>query len=348
MFTPEQSQVKHPYLQARDDMTSKSYQHFAGLDVSKDTIDICLLPVNKQLTITNNRNGYKKLLDVLDDFPATLVVLESTGGYEHGAATTLTENGVDVAMINPKKIFHFAKAIGVHAKTDRQDAMIIARFAQMATPAPNIEMRESQGELRGLGKRREQLKKMLTAEKNRKRKETTLPAKKSIQNVIDVLEKELESIDDQLDKKVIENNTLQQKKELMITMNGVGEKTANTLIAMLPELGKTDRRHIAALVGVAPYNRDSGRKIGKRSIMGGRHSVRSNLYMATLAAIRYNDTVKTIYNSMLDRGKKKKVALVACMRHMLIWLNIMIRDNITWTEMDVCKRANQINLPDTA
>ena len=320
-------------------MKSKSYQYFAGLDVSKDTIDVCLLPQGHHKTVSNNDQGYQDILQMVNGYTDILVVLESTGGYEHGAATTLTKHGIDVAMVNPQKIFHFAKALGVHSKTDRQDAETIAIFAQATKPAPNILMRESHEKLRGLGKRREQLKKMLTAEKNRKRKETTQPAQESIQRIIDILEKELDNIKDQINKMVEDNVIWQQKKNLLITMQGVGEATANILIAMLPELGTTDRRHIAALVGIAPYNRDSGRKTGKRSIQGGRHSVRSGLYMATLVATKYNNAINTMYNDMLKRGKKKKVALVACMRHMLIWLNIMIRDNLEWSEMDVCQRA---------
>ncbi len=323
-------------------MKSKTYQYFAGLDVSKDTIDVCLLPQKHHETVSNDDQGYQDLLKLFNGYTDMLVVLESTGGYEHGAATTLTKHGIDVAMVNPQKIFHFAKAIGVHAKTDRQDAETIATFAQATTPAPNILMRQSHEKLRGLGKRREQLKKMLTAEKNRKRKETTQPAKESIQRIIDILEQELDNIEGQIQKMVKDNDTLQHKKDLLITMQGVGEVTANILIAMLPELGTTDRRHIAALVGLAPYNRDSGRKTGKRSIQGGRHSVRSGLYMATLVATKYNDAIRIIYNDMLQRGKKKKVALIACMRHMLVWLNIMIRDNLEWSEMDVCQRAKML------
>ncbi len=132
-----------------------------------------------------------------------------------------------------------------------------------------------------------------------------------------------------------------EKRELLTSMKGVGETTANTLIAQIPELGFADRRQIASLVGIAPFNHDSGRKIGKRFIQGGRHEVRKSLYMATLTAIRYNEAIKSIYESLVERGKKKKVAIVACMRHMLIWLNIMVRDKILWSQMDVCKRANE-------
>ena len=320
-------------------MESKSYQYFTGLDVSKDCIDVFLLPLGKHTKVVNNDQGYQDLLDFLSSYTDILVVLESTGGYEHGVATTLARHGIDVSMVNPKKIFHFAKAIGIHAKTDRQDAQVIARFAQATTPTPNILQRESQEKLRGLGKRREQIKKMLTAEKNRKRKETTQLAKESIQRIIDVLEQELDNINDQIHKMITDKNIWTIKKNLLISMKGVGETTAHNLIAMLPELGTTDRRHIAALVGVAPYNCDSGRKTGKRFIQGGRHSVRSSLYMAALTASKHNEAIKIIYNNMLNRGKKKKVALIACMRHMLIWLNIMIRDNLTWPEMEVSKRA---------
>lgn len=320
-------------------MNSNSYQHYAGLDVSKDSIDLCILPNDISNTVSNDEDGHQELVDILTAYPNTLVVLESTGGYERLAATTLTRQGIDVAMVNPKKIFHFAKAIGVHAKTDRQDALIIAQFARTTTPEPNINLMENQEKLRGLGKRREQLKKMLTAEKNRKRKETTQLAKKSIERIIDILEQELKDIEEQIKNMVNQDSTLLRKKKILTSMVGVGEMTANTLIALLPELGTTDRRHIAALVGVAPYNHDSGRKIGKRFIQGGRHDVRKSLYMATLVATKFNEPMSSIYQNLVLKGKKKKVALVAAMRHMLIWLNIMVRDNLLWSQMEVCKRT---------
>lgn len=323
-------------------MNSNTYQNYAGLDVSKDSIDLCILPNSVFKTVSNDEVGHQELVDILITYPDTLVVLESTGGYERLAATTLTRQGIDVAMVNPKKIFHFAKAIGVHAKTDRQDASIIAQFAQTTTPEPNINLMEDQGKLRGLGKRREQLKKMLTAEKNRKRKETTQPAKDSIKRIIDILEHELEDIEEQIKNMINEDSVWLRKKEILTSMVGVGEMTANTLIALLPELGTTDRRHIAALVGVAPYNHDSGRKIGKRFIQGGRHDVRKSLYMAALVATKFNDPIRSVYQNLVLKGKKKKVAIIAAMRHMLIWLNIMVRDNLLWSQMEVCKRAAEI------
>ncbi len=321
-------------------MMSHNHQHFAGLDVSKDKIDLHILTDEICKTVSNDTNGFQELFSELKRYPYVLVAVESTGGYERLAAAELTKLGIDVAMVNPVKIFHFAKAIGVHVKTDPQDAGTIALFAQATKPEPNIVLNESAEQLRGLGKRREQLNKMLTAEKNRKRKETTQLAKDSIQRIVEILEQEIKDIDKNINEMVAQDAVYTEKKKILISMVGVGEITANNLLSRLPELGTTDRRHIAALVGVAPYNHDSGKKSGKRFIKGGRHSVRKCLYMATLVATTHNVPIKTHYQNLLQKGKKKKVAIVACMRRMLTWLNIMIRDNLLWSQMEVCKNSN--------
>jgi len=322
-------------------MSETQYHHFAGLDVSRDTIELHLLPEGCRVEVGNDERGYRTLIELLPSREDTLAVLESTGGFEQGAAKALARQAIDTTIVNPMKIFHFAKALGIHAKTDRQDAYVIARFAQATRPEPNVLLREEQDALRELGRRREQLKKMLIAEKNRKRKAFTPWARESVQRLIDVLEKELEAIEQQIRERVDADPDWKRKETLLTSMPGVGETTAHLLIALLPELGTTDRHRIAALVGVAPYNRDSGRKIGKRSIKGGRHHVRSTLYMATLVATRHNPAVKAIYERLLNQGKKKKIALVACMRHLIIWLNKMLADDIPWEQMDVCAAATE-------
>lgn len=320
-------------------MIPKTFDQFLGLDISKDHIEFHVLPSGVQGQVENSEKGIQKVLTRLHSPSTTLAVLEATGGYERDPALTLVRNGVATARVNPAKIHYYGKAVGMHAKTDKQDARLIALYAMNNAVVPNIQLKEDQDELQELAGRREQLLKMIGAEKNRQKKARSLFIQDGIQKLIDAIEDELKEIDGQMQEMIDDNHEWKHKKDRLITFIGIGEITARNLLALLPELGTIDRRQIAALVGIAPYNRDSGKKQGTRMIRGGRHRVRRSLYMATLVAVRHNEALKTIYQRLLAKGKKKKVALIACMRYLIVWLNTMMRDNITWTEMDVCQRA---------
>jgi len=302
---------------------------FVGIDVSKAQLDVGVMPSGELLSVTNDVAGHKKLVEkMLGDKP-TLVVMEATGGYEALVASELTLAGIPVAVVNPRQVRDFAKAIGKLAKTDRIDALVLARFAEAVRPEIRALHSAEQQELEALMMRRRQLVEMLTTEKNRlglahKR------IKPAIEKHIRWMEKQLDDADNQL-KKTIESSPLWcVALDLLTSFKGVGRVTAVTLLAALPELGSLDRKTVAALAGVAPFNRDSGTMRGKRSIWGGRSCVRSALYMATLSAIRSNPVIKVFYQRLREAGKKPKVAIVACMRKTLTILNAMLKNKQQW------------------
>jgi transposase len=310
-------------------MTIKEEKCHIGIDVSKEFLDIFILPFNKYMQFKNDPRGIKKLLDKFKSFSNTYIVMESTGGYEKNVARALAQAELSVAVLNPRQIRDFAKALGKLAKTDRIDAKTIALFAEKMQPHANVTCNENQQKLADCNARRRQLIEMITMEKNRLDK-ASKELKKSIQRIIKALEKELESIDEALAEAIQSDTQYAHKSALLQTIKGVGSVVATGIIADLPELGHMTAKQISALAGLAPFNRDSGTLRGRRTIWGGRASVRSTLYMATLVATRHNTQIKIFYERLCNAGKQKKVAIIACMHKLLIIMNAMIKNNQPW------------------
>lgn len=309
--------------------------HYIGIDVSKAHLDIATDDGQTAFRVNNDEAGQLQALGRLQELSPTLVVLEATGGFELELVLLLGTNKVPVAVVNPRQVRDFAKAFGILAKTDAIDARVLARFAATTKPAPQPLPDEQSLVLEALLLRRRQLVSMLATERNRlgafsvTRRPHGRRAVESIQATIQWLQKQLESIDNEIQDQLKNSPLWREKEDLLRSVPGVGPVTARTLLVDLPELGTLDRKRIAALVGVAPFNRDSGGIRGKRRITGGRASVRSALYMACVASLRCNPVVKALYDR-LHATKPVKVALVACMRKLLTILNAMVRSSTPW------------------
>lgn len=303
--------------------------HFVGIDVSKATLDIASLPDGENWTVTNDDPGLAELAPRLVALAPALVVLEATGGFEFLAAVTLAKAGLPVAVVNPRQVRDFAKAMGRLAKTDTLDATLLADFAQRVRPEPRPLPDEAAQLLESLLTRRRQIIEMLTAEKNRLGFARG-PVKRDISQHIRWLEKRLTDVDGDLQSAVAASPLYQAKADLLRSVPGVGQVTTLTLLASLPELGHLSRHEIAALVGVAPLNRDSGKRTGKRMVWGGRAPVRAVLYMAALVGIKHNSVLRVFYERLRATGKPFKVAATACMRKLLTILNAMLKHNRQW------------------
>ena len=301
---------------------------FIGIDVSKNSLDVHILPESMSLSYRYETKPMKALIKKLKTYAPELVVLEATGGYEITIGIALADAGLPVAIVNPRQVRDYARALGILAKTDKIDAYVIARFAQDVKPEARGQLTFKEQELKSLVVRRQQLVEMRSAEVNRLSRTTIPQVKNGIQKVVRVLDAQIKAIDDDLDNEIKKNPIWNQKLEVITSFTGVGDHTANTLLFGLPELGTLNRQEIAALVGVAPFNRDSGMLRGKRTISGGRANIRKALHMPTLsAATRWNKDLMVFYQRLIARGKKHKVALTACMRKLLITLNAMVKNN---------------------
>lgn len=302
---------------------------YIGIDVSKERLDVAAIPSNKKLQFVNDEAGMNKLLSKLVELSPNLIVLEPTGGLEIPLAAAIAAEDLAVVVVNARQIRDYARAMGKLAKTDNLDALVMAEFAQAVRPEVRPLRSEDNLEIKALVSRRRQLMEMLTAEKNRlaiARKHI----KPNIQSHIEWLKKEIEDIDQNLRHTIESSPIWREKDNLLQSIPGVGNVLSATLLAELPELGTLNRKQIAALVGVAPFNRDSGSMKGKRSVWGGRAPIRAVLYMAALVSTRCNPVIKPFYQQLLKRGKAKKVALVACMRRLLIIMNAIIKTRKPW------------------
>jgi transposase len=302
---------------------------YAGIDVSKDLLDVAILPSREKIQYANDEAGISKLVASLKKLSPALIVMEPTGGLEAMAAAALASQGINVAVVNARQVRDYARATGKLAKTDKLDALVMAEFAAVIKPPARQLRDEESEEIKAMMSRRRQLLEMLTAEKNRlaiARKNL----KPSILSHIDWLKKEIADLDLDLRQKIEGSPIWRVKDNLLQSIPGVGRVLSATILAELPELGKLNRRQIAALVGVAPFNRDSGSMRGKRSVWGGRASVRTVLYMATLAGTRFNPIIRSFYQRLLAKGKAKKVALVACMRRLLTIMNAILKHQRAW------------------
>lgn len=304
---------------------------YVGIDVSKNSLDVHVLETGASFRSHSSPEGRQKLIEQLPVPKTCFVVLEATGGYERLLVCDLAQAGHLVAVVNPGQIRAYANALGVKAKSDKVDAKVIARFARDIKPRPQVQGHERQAELDELVARRRQLIELRTAELNRRGTSLTKPVRQSLQRSINAINKDLEKIDRAILDLVASNDDWQGRLQQLTSVPGVGMVTAVTLVAELPELGQLNRKEIAALAGVAPFDRDSGQWRGQRRIWGGRATVRTALYMAALAAKKFNPDIREFANRLHARGKKGKVVLVACMRKLLTILNTMVRDNTLWT-----------------
>jgi transposase len=302
---------------------------FVGIDVSKDALDVAVRPSGEAWRAANDEGGLAELAGRLAALGPALVLLEATGGYERAAAAELAAAGLPVQVVNPRQVAAFGRAVGQLAKTDRLDAGLLARFAEAVRPAPRPLADEQAAELKALVARRRQLRGMLAAEQARL---ATAPrrVRPQLEAHIAWLRKALRELDDELGRALRASPLWRERDDLLRGVPGVGPVLSATLIAELPELGRLGRAQIAALVGVAPLNRDSGSRRGARSCWGGRAHVRGALYMAALAAARHNPTIRAFYARLTAAGKPKKVALTACMRKLLTILNAMVAHRTPW------------------
>jgi transposase len=302
---------------------------FVGIDVAKDTLDVHVLGAWAE-RFDNSVEGLREVKRRLADLSPERIVMEATGGYERLAASELSLGGLPVVVVNPRQARDFAKAIGKLAKSDEIDAEVLAHFGQAVRPELRPLPDEMQHRLREILTRRSQLIQMRTAESNRLCQLADKTMRKSVEHHLSFLKKQLDQLEKDLDRMIRQSPIWQAKADLLQTVPGIGPQTARTLVAELAELGAGSRQQLAALVGVAPMNRDSGTLRGKRVTTGGRAAVRTALYMATLTATQHNEVIREHYAKLLRAGKAKKVALVACMRKLLGILNAMLRNQQPW------------------
>lgn len=300
-------------------------EHFVGIDVSKDKLDVGIHGEGRGKEAANNKKGIAKLVKQLCEREPKLIVVEATGGYEEALMLALFEAGLPVALVSPQRVRQYARAKGRLAKTDQIDAQILAEYGKNLQPRLFVGKSEERKRLSALVGRRKQLNDMLQAEKNRLRT-TSVEVKNSVERIITCLRVEMNELEEAIRQFMKAHEELGEQEKLLRSAKSIGPVTAVTLLADLPELGTLDRKQIAALVGVAPMNHDSGKKRGYRKTKGGRPDVRRALYMSTLTGIRYNPVLKPQYDQLVKRGKEKKVAITACMRKMLTILNAMMRD----------------------
>lgn len=311
--------------------SSTQMQVWVGIDVSKLCLDVALRPTGETISFENSDTGVLALVAYLCPLAPSLVVLEATGGYQALVVAAMAKAGLALAVVNPRQIRDFARSLNLFAKTDRLDALVLARFGEIVNPPVRPLVDEQTQELDALLTRRHQLVEMLTQEQNRY-KQANGAAKQDIHEHILWLKERLKQLGKDLDGWVRKSPLWREKENLLRSVPGVGPVMSWTLLAALPELGKLNHKQIAALVGVAPFANESGKWRGKRSIWGGRACVRSVLYMAALAARRHNPLLRAFYERLISKGKKPKVALVACMRKLLVWLNAMVKSGKHWQE----------------
>lgn len=296
-----------------------------GIDVSKGKVDVCVLPGEERWSV--EEDDYPLLADRLIPLSPDLVLLEATGGYETEVVACLDEAALPVMVVNPAWIRSYARAMGISAKTDRLDAFVLAQYAMQADFSQHADIPRIEPKLRRLLARRRQLVQILAAENNRSKMCRDELIRTSIEELLKTLRAQLRVIESEMDLLIAENAEMVRKSAVLESVPGVGKQTSRVLVTELPELGILDKRKIASVAGIAPMNQDSGKYKGERHIQGGRIYVRCALYMACLSAIRFNPVIKAYYRRLRESGKKPKVAIVACMRKLLIILNTLVKNN---------------------
>jgi transposase len=313
---------------------SETIKQWIGIDVSQDNLDIAIYPQNSTFRVTNDIKGRAELVLKLAAQEIAGIVLEATGGLERAVMSELEAAGYQTRRVNPIQIRHFAKASGKLAKTDRIDALMIAHFGQSLQPPVTLLPDAQTRELQALVTRRQQVVAMVTMEKNHLHSCETW-VRSSIEAVIAQLEAQLQELEARLASVSTQRPQWQERLAILTSVKGIGPVISQALLVQLPELGQRTAKQIAALVGVAPFNHDSGKWSGKRRIQGGRKELRSLLYMAAMCAVQHNSVFRDHYAQLLQRGKPRKVALVACIRKLLGILNAMLRTNQPWCEQPV-------------
>ena len=319
--------------------TDSSAALLVGIDVGKDKLDLARSDTTEVCTVTNDPAGIESLVQTMTQAQPALIVVEATGGYERPVVEALLEADLPVAVVNPAQVRHFAKALGILAKTDAIDARVLVIFAAHAAPRLAVKRAKSRVELEDLLTCRRQLLKVRTEQVNCRSVTRSPRARKAIDAVLKTVNRQIDRLDEQIGKLINSDEELRRQDQLLQSVPGVGPILSATLLAELVELGTTKRTQISALVGVAPFNHDSGRLRGKRAICGGRASVRNVLYMATLAAIQCNPVIRRFAERLKAAGKLKKVVIVACMRKLLTILNAMLRDQLEWSQLNLVKNA---------
>lgn len=314
---------------------SPSVPLFAGIDVAKDKLDLARSDTGEVLTVANDNEGIRQIVQRLSG--ATCIVVESTGGLERPLVAALLDAGLPVALVHPGRVRYFAIGCGILAKSDPIDAAVLMKFAQLAQPRLAQKRSANQSELDSLITCRRQLCAARTQHSNSKLTTTSKHAIKSIDAILQALDKQVDKLDKQIRQLIDSDDDFKDLDRQLRSVPGVGPVLSSTLIAELPELGSTDRQCISALVGVAPFNRDSGKSKGKRSIRGGRRQVRNVLYMSAVCALRFNPVLRCFAERLKKSGKTPKVILVACMRKLLALLNAMVRDNLLWNDLTVVR-----------
>jgi transposase len=310
-------------------MEDRENSCYVGVDISKAHLDIGINPGGAGWRESNSGEGIERVVVKLKELRPSLIVLEATGGYEADVATALALAGLPVAVVNPRQVRDFAKSLGKLAKTDRLDAEVLARFAQAIRPEARYLPDPQARELQALVSRRKQVIEIRVSEKNRL-STAHAKVKPSIEKVIEFLTQELEQLDDDIRDQIRRSDVWREKDDLLQSVPGVGKVLSTTLLADMPELGQLNRKQIAALAGLAPYNCDSGLMKGKRTIWGGRAPVRNALYMAALSASRFNPVIRRFFQHLIKQGKAFKVAITACMRKLLTILNAILRSMQKW------------------
>lgn len=303
---------------------------FVGIDVSKNRLDVHVLPEGQTFSVSRDGKGLADLIESLGAKPLERVAVEATGGFETVVAAALAGAGLPVVVVNPAQVRHFAQALGQRAKTDPIDALMIARFVEATRPELRPLTDDATQLLADLVARRRQIIDMIVAERNRERRTQVKRIKKSIARLIAALEKELAEVDGEIDTGVRGSPAWREKEDLLASVPGVGPITARTLLAELPELGALDGKAVASLVGLAPYTRQSGQWRGKSMIGGGRKTVRSALFLAALSACRFNPDLRTFHERLITAGKPKMVAVIAVARKLLVILNAILRTKQPW------------------
>ena len=321
-------QTASSYLQVREKTMSESI--YVGIDVAKDSFDLATSPNILKTSLPNTSQGHQQLCKTLKNHTIALIVLEATGGYERPIVAELLSESLPVVVVNPRQVRDFAKGMGQLAKTDPIDAGVLAQFAQIVQPSPKTHSTPQTVELTEMVRRRRQLNDLRTQESNRLSTIGNKQVKKSIHKMIKLLDNQIAQIDKLIREHIDANDNFTTKDCIIQSVPGVGPQTSAMLIANLPELGSLNRQQIAALVGLAPWDRSSGKYIGKAHIFGGRKDVRSALYMAAFSAYRFNPVIRDLYHRLIEKGKPYKVVLTACMRKLLIILNTMIRSQALW------------------
>ena len=305
---------------------------YVGIDVAKAQVDVAVRPTGQRWVVSFDETGVGELVSQMEGLSPALVLLEASGGLELPLVAALAAAALPVVVVNPRQVRDFARATGTLAKTDALDAAVLAHFAEVVRP-PVRPLRDAETQaLNALAARRHQVMIMLVSEKNRL-SSATIAVRLRIEAHIAWLERELDDLDEGLRQTLRQSPVWREKEDLLRTVPGVGEQLSLTLLAYLPELGTLDRRKIAALVGVAPFNRDSGTLRGKRTVWGGRARIRAVLYMGALVASRHNPVIRDFYQRLLAAGKPKKLALIACMRKLLVILNSMLKHGSPWRDL---------------